>query len=182
MPADIPLPGNQPTLVLPCTHCSHSSTTVRLATLTFLATQVRGTWFSTVHLWLLSKVLMERSMHSLRAHPMEVKGYDLLSLGRLLCSAQCCILLASKAAHDKCWLHMQVAEHQMCMKDGRTGHEEMTISRHIGNKVSSYGMIDIVTRHSCHDRVHIKNNAGAACIKSLSLPVLRLTSVCRMCT
>ncbi|DBA69522.1 hypothetical protein WJX79_006914 [Trebouxia sp. C0005] len=27
-----------------------------------------------------------------------------------------------------------VAEHQMRMKDGRTGREEMTISRHIGNK------------------------------------------------
>ncbi len=62
------------------------------------------------------------------------------------------ILLASKAAHDKCWLHMQVAEHQMRMKDGRTGREEMTISRHMGNKVSSYGTsIDTATRHSFHD-------------------------------
>jgi len=47
---------------------------------------------------------------------------------------------------------MQVAEHQMRMKDGRTGREEMTISRHIGNKVSSYGTsIDTATRHSCPD-------------------------------
>ena len=152
MLADIPAPGNQPTLVLPCTHCSHSSMTVHLETLTFLEAQMSGTWSSTVHLWLPSKVLMERSMHSLRAHPMEVKGYDLPSIGRLLCSVQCCILLASKAAHDECWLHMQVAEHQMRMKDGRTGHEEMTISRHIGNKVSSYDTsIDIATRHSFYD-------------------------------
>ena len=44
-------------------------------------------------------------------------------------------LLASQAAQDKDLLHIQVAEHQMRMKDGRTGREEMTISRHIGNKV-----------------------------------------------
>lgn len=67
-------------------------------------------------------------------------------------SAVQCSMLASKAAHDECWLHMQVAEHQMRMKDGRTGHEEMTISRHIGNKVSSYDTsIDIATRHSFYD-------------------------------
>ncbi len=47
------------------------------------------------------------------------------------------IPLASQAAHDKCLLHIQVAEHQMRMKDGCTGREEVTISRHIGNKVGS---------------------------------------------
>ena len=47
---------------------------------------------------------------------------------------------------------MQVAEHQMRMKDGRTGREEMTISRHLGNKVSTYGTsIDTATRHCFHD-------------------------------
>ncbi len=66
--------------------------TVHLETLTCLAARMTGTWSSTVHLWLPSKVLMERSMHSLKAHPMEVKGYGLLSIltGRLLCNAQCC--------------------------------------------------------------------------------------------
>ena len=90
MLVDIPLPGNQPTLVLPCTHCSHSSMTVHLETLTFLAAQMTG-WSSTVHLWLPSKVLTERSMHSLKVHPMEVKGYGPLSIltDRLLCNAQC---------------------------------------------------------------------------------------------
>ena len=48
------------------------------------------------------------------------------------------IPLASLAAQDKCLLHIQVAEHQMRMKDCRTGHEEMIISRHIGNKVGSH--------------------------------------------
>ncbi|KAL0039120.1 hypothetical protein WJX77_008326 [Trebouxia sp. C0004] len=57
-----------------------------------------------------------------------------------------------------------VAEHQMRMKDGRTGREEMTISRHIGNKgrtVTELRQAD--GRQSQQQRLHNITEDDAGC-------------------
>ena len=70
---------------------------------------------------------------------------------------------------------LQLAEHQIRLKDGRTGLDEMTISRHMGQKVLSAlashaavlqsGSLTSQTRDFVHNH-SLDASAGSHCYKA----------------